>query len=204
MEVIINRQRIFGAENFPIPVAEEILAADYAAIRGQEWDLTLLSCADRLVGGLPLHINVYPATFPLLLEMEKDLPITTLKDDLVIEVVENGINGHLPDIKRFAELGYRIALDDFGKRESNYCLLNKLPPSLMPVVKIDMDLLHRFSADHVMSLGRELRQRGYTVYLEGVQEPGHMLPEVDGYQGFLLHRPAPAGLSIPDIETRYV
>lgn len=188
--VQIARQNIFGAAWLGAPVATEILARDPAFQGNKEWDIALLSNVDRIYTGTPLHINVYPATFGRLNTMEAQMPISGMKDKVVFEILEGGINGHLPDILTFAAKGYRLALDDFGALESNYDLLCHLPPKLLPIIKIDMNLLHHFTASHVMSLCCELRRCGYLVYLEGVENLEHLLADVDGYQGYLFHHPA--------------
>lgn len=95
-------------------------------------------------------------------------------------------------LRSLAELGCRIALDDYGTGESTPRELGALRHAGVPIdeVKVDRSLVVRGQAPRV---ARGLLRHGVTVVVEGVESADEIrdLPEQCVVQGYLTGRPVP-------------
>jgi EAL domain-containing protein (putative c-di-GMP-specific phosphodiesterase class I) len=101
-----------------------------------------------------------------------------------------------------ADLGVRLAIDDFGAGPSSFGQVSDLP---LHIVKLDRSLVPSASATRGasdrMSLAHALvalaHSRGLGVVAEGVEQPceARMMREIgcEMGQGFLWYRPSPVG-----------
>jgi EAL domain-containing protein (putative c-di-GMP-specific phosphodiesterase class I) len=107
-------------------------------------------------------------------------------------------------VRELADAGFSVSLDDFGQGYTSLSQLGQLP---LREVKIDRAYVFRAArsatdAAIVVAVIKIAHSLGLTVVAEGVEEPEtlSLLREwgCDGYQGWLLGRPVPAGeLSVP-------
>ncbi len=120
---------------------------------------------------------------------------------IVLEVVENTLIENLTagrdNIRTLKEMGFRIAIDDFGKGFSSLSYLSELP---VDILKLDMDFTRSIPGDprnaqiseHIVRLAHSL---GLTVVIEGVehQEQLDFFSRLgcDHFQGYLFSRPLP-------------
>ncbi len=124
-------------------------------------------------------------------------------DRLAIEVTETAVISD-PDraaatLRRLAQRGMTVSIDDFGAGYTSLALLDRLPIS---EIKIDQQFVRPLSmgiragaiARGIILLGREL---GLTVVAEGVEDDETLaaLTELgcDLAQGYVIARPAPVG-----------
>lgn len=125
---------------------------------------------------------------------------------VVLEIVESLVadSTHLIEaLESYQKLGYRIAIDDFGSRESNFDRLWNLSPD---IVKLDRSLV---SQSVVNSRARRvlpklvdiIHELGATVVCEGIEDDEQHAMAVDAgtdlLQGYYYARPAPL------IDTRF-
>lgn len=131
---------------------------------------------------------------------------------LVVELTESALvqrigqaREHLLELR---QAGYRIALDDFG---SGYSSLKYLATMPVDIVKFDYGMTHALETEGlqgeiVESLAANIRQAGYAVVAEGIEQPSQLRRVMDcGFthaQGFLLGRPD-TGLAAPPDLRRY-
>lgn len=119
---------------------------------------------------------------------------------LVLELVEtrtSNKNEMLRFIDQAKELGFRIAIDDFGMQDSNFERLWRINPL---IVKMDRSLLVNAEQDRrarllLESLVKMIRESGSLVLIEGIESTAQMriaqATEADLLQGYLFGRPAP-------------
>jgi len=121
---------------------------------------------------------------------------------LVLEITESAIMGE-PDsaiavLRRLAELGLGLAIDDFGVGQSSLAYLRRLPVSELKIDKAFVLKLAQSPDDRtivrsVIELGHSL---GYSVTAEGVEDAGSLeiLADFgcDQVQGYAIARPLPA------------
>jgi EAL domain-containing protein (putative c-di-GMP-specific phosphodiesterase class I) len=121
---------------------------------------------------------------------------------LELEITESALIANpeltIRHLKKWKEMGVRIAMDDFGTGYSSLSYLSRLP---VDCLKLDQSLIHRMTEDTktaavtrlIVSMGAEL---GIDVVAEGVEtEPQlKMLTDLNcpRVQGYLLGRPMPA------------
>lgn len=200
MSIQISKQKIFDSEMRMI--AEEALCRELRW-RGIDsaWDVRLLNNIGSLAGEVPLHVNLLPSTIPLIFELEEAFSLCRMKERVVFEITESGIMSAAADIRALAGKGYRLALDHFGRGESNYhALLVHFPPSVVGMVKLDLSL-PRWGLSSLKSIAETLKRQGYKVYLEGIEDEflavmsDSLAHCVDGFQGFGLHIPQPCVFS---------
>jgi len=126
--------------------------------------------------------------------------LAELAPRLVLEITEQAPLDLIPDVSgritRLRDLGFRLAVDDFGAGYSGHLNLAILEPD---VVKLDMSLIRRVDCDigrrdAVRSMTRLCRKLRSLVVAEGVETCGERDALValgcDALQGFLLARPA--------------
>jgi diguanylate cyclase (GGDEF)-like protein len=158
--------------------------------------------------GLPLHIAVnlsthdledaeLPARIEGLLSIHR-VPATCL----TVEVTERAVIGE-PDIairilRRLAEQGIGIAIDDFGVGQSTFAYLRHLPVSEL---KIDQMFVKHLATDAndrtiVRSIVDLSHRLGYRVTAEGVEDQGALdylaSTGCDHAQGYFISRALPA------------
>ncbi|HWV18119.1 MAG TPA: EAL domain-containing protein [Rhodocyclaceae bacterium] len=126
---------------------------------------------------------------------------------VVLEIVESLVadSRHLVEaIESYQRLGYRIAIDDFGSRESNFDRLWNLSPD---IVKLDRSLVLQSvvnaRARRVLpKLVEIIHELGATVVCEGIENEDQHLSAVDAgadlLQGYYYARPA-AQIGEPDL-----
>lgn len=125
-------------------------------------------------------------------------PMGFRPEQIVMEILEKNIEDpkRLADfVKHYKEMGFKIALDDFGAGESNFERIHTIHPS---IVKLDRSLIQNMALGHngvnilkrVVSL---LREMGSMVLIEGVEdeEQALMVMETDAdlVQGFYFCKP---------------
>ncbi|MBF0454173.1 MAG: EAL domain-containing protein [Magnetococcales bacterium] len=124
---------------------------------------------------------------------------------VVIEILESAIPDEtalMEVIKHYRDVGFQIAVDDFGAGESNIDRLWKLSPD---IIKLDRSLI--FNARHNAQAKRLLpglvnlmHQFGGLVLLEGVETEEEakiaLDADVDLVQGFIFAKPQPQLLDV--------
>jgi len=139
-------------------------------------------------------------------------PVPESLSGLVIEVTESVF---LPDHRHalealtlFAEMGARVAVDDFGSGYSNFRLLESLSPDL---IKLDRSYLGAGRDRNArLTLMRSTVQLahvvGARVIVEGIETQDHLElareAGADFVQGFLIARPMPLTDLVSWLETR--
>lgn len=119
---------------------------------------------------------------------------------LVLELVEtrtSNKNDMLRFIDQARDIGFRIAIDDFGMEDSNFERLWRINPL---IVKMDRSLLVNAEQDRrarllLESLVKMIRESGSLVLIEGIENANHVhiaqAAEADLLQGYLFGRPVP-------------
>lgn len=162
---------------------------------------------------IPISVNVSPVHFTngdLVSEITDIVDNYRIPPSLIeLEITESTFaedkENVILTISKLHQMGYKIAMDDFGSGYSSLNLLNALP---IDVLKIDKEFL-RNTADtekgkivmkNVIAMAKELNM---TVITEGVEtrEQVEFLMETkcDKIQGFYYSKP----LSIVDFESKY-
>ena len=153
--------------------------------------------------GASLFVNVHTSELE-----DEDLysaqaPLSRCACDVVLEVTERGSLERVSDlegrIRRLRELGYRVAIDDFG---AGYAALNSFAALRPDVAKLDMGLVRGVDRDPyrrtliatVLAMCRDL---GILSVAEGIETPQERQVLVDLgcdlLQGFLIGRPEAVG-----------
>lgn len=152
-----------------------------------------------------LFVNINPHTC-----LTSDRFLYNLADDcgkrgmspshMVLELVEtrtSNKNDMLRFIDQAREIGFRIAIDDFGMEDSNFERLWRIDPL---IVKMDRSLLVNAEQDRrarllLESLVKMIRESGSLVLIEGIENTAHVhiaqATEADLLQGYLFGRPIP-------------
>lgn len=154
-----------------------------------------------------LFVNLRPASFLRGLRRGGDNAVlATLRgcrlkpSQLVLEVTEDAVAGD-DDFESSAqvarELGFLLALDDFGAGHSNFDRVWRIKPH---IVKLDRSLVQHGAADAgvarvIAQMVSLLHQCGALVVMEGIETPdeAHLALDcdVDLVQGYLFGKPAP-------------
>ncbi|MGD1916796.1 MAG: EAL domain-containing protein [Phycisphaerales bacterium] len=131
-----------------------------------------------------LHVNVskrqllHPSLVPLLTKLSTQFP--SQRGRLILEVTETAVMdrraGLVPRMKEIRELGFTLAMDDFGTGHSSLACLHQFP---LDEVKIDRSFIlniersREFTAIYhaIVSLADHL---GLNVVAEGVETPGQL------------------------------
>jgi EAL and modified HD-GYP domain-containing signal transduction protein len=136
---------------------------------------------DRLVAGLPVHVN-----FPQ--ELLVNVPDLPLKPQLVvIEVLEDvrASTAVMEGLKTLHQRGHRIALDDYSPQLSDPRLLE-----FADIVKVEV--AHP-TTDALARTVKDLKARGLTLIAENVETPEHFENAIalgfDQFQGNFLQHP---------------
>lgn len=203
-EALIRLNSPTGSTVLPgefIPVAEatgRIAAIGRWVLREAARDLVTLRKAGAEIN---LSVNVSPKQFadPAFLALLRQVRPTldAVAGDVELEITENVLID--PDrrlqrvLMQIADLGYKLAIDDFGTAYSNLASLTRYPISC---IKIDRSLIEhkdfRLLVTGVMTIARAF---GARVVAEGVetevQRDWLEKNLCDEYQGFLFSKPVP-------------
>lgn len=171
------------------------------AITEKTFDLAIKLLCDNVLQG-HLNINLSPEQVLSMtpLQIERYLLSTPLsiRKRLVIELTEQSFLERkeiLGSIDRFSQLGYAVALDDFGSGYSSMSCLSRLPLS---IVKLDKSLTRRIlksERDRVLlaSLVEMSHEMGFQLIAEGIEsyEQWVLVRDLgcDLVQGYFLGRP---------------
>lgn len=127
---------------------------------------------------------------------------------VVLEIIESSVEdlGLLQQaIAAYKSKGFRIAIDDFGARHSNFDRLWALEPD---IVKLDRSLIVQAvqnprAAKVLPMLVRLIQELGAKVVCEGIETVAQQALALDAgadmLQGFLYGQPAPALLSVAEL-----
>jgi diguanylate cyclase (GGDEF)-like protein len=151
-----------------------------------------------------LSVNVSPKQFQspdivsLFEEIAREAEFP--KGMLELEITETSLFGddaHVTQkLQRITELGFRIALDDFGAGYSNLAHISRLP---LHCVKLDKSFVQKLptSGPLLRLIFALAEQIGATTVAEGVELPEQLewlkQHDCNQVQGFLLSEPVPAG-----------
>jgi diguanylate cyclase (GGDEF)-like protein len=124
-----------------------------------------------------LSVNMSPEQIVLLTPQKIENQLASISDDIrkriVVEVTENSLLDYrdvLTPIKKLHQLGFRIALDDFG---SGYSALNCLNSFPLSIVKLDKSLTGNVRKEKNRKLLSNItiisKSMGYDVIAEGIE-----------------------------------
>ncbi len=213
-------QPIVRAGDHAVYAYEALIRSDDAALPGP---LPLLRAAERLgrlpdlgrtvrervvepVEGLPpgrfLFVNCHPTD---LLDEElfrADAPLSRVATRVVLEITERASLEEVTDVRgrvtRLRELGFRIALDDFGAGYAGLTSFAQLEPE---IVKMDLSIVRDVERSAIkqkliQSVTTLAKDMGILVVAEGVEtvEERDALVDlgIDLFQGYLFARPGKA------------
>jgi EAL domain-containing protein (putative c-di-GMP-specific phosphodiesterase class I) len=215
-------QPIFDLKTRAVRAYEALLRSDE---HGLSTPLAVLAAAERLnrnpelgrqvrglvaaaVADLPagaeVFVNMHASDFldPSLYVAEA--PLSALAGRVVLEVTERGSLDAIPDLKLRAtalrDLGYRLAIDDFGAGYSGLASFALLEPE---IVKLDMSLVRNVHGDSmkrrlIESVNRLCMDLDIEVVAEGIEsaEELDVIRELGCHlgQGFVLGHPLPTFL----------
>lgn len=135
--------------------------------------------------GLKIHFNLFPATIPLI---QWQVVSSFAQGVLVIEILERGIGNYLSYIDYLKEnsFGLKVALDDFGKGDSNFAVIDHFD-----IIKVDCEIVKNccWFADYIKRtyLDKEIiLEKSNDI----VKNPSLFRKcKADAYQCFSLHKP---------------
>jgi len=177
--------------------AEGVIRSVIEGRREVDFDIEVLNTAlDTTPIKMKLAINLLPNTLEnlrvpdimdsIIIGMGKS------KSDITFEVSEDTnceSSNVLLNIQRFKNMGYRVALDDFSGRWSDFHLLEAIKPS---IVKFDRELVGNSG---VTSLVAQLNSSGMDTILEGVESQEDVRKAIEigyrGLQGYFIGKPLP-------------
>jgi EAL domain-containing protein (putative c-di-GMP-specific phosphodiesterase class I) len=148
-----------------------------------------------------LFVNLHPSELLDPTLYLPDAPLSAIAHRVMLEITERSAMEDIPDIRsrvaRLRELGFRIALDDFGAGSAGLSNLAKLEPEIL---KLDMSLvrdahLSVTKRKVVRSMTALAKDMGMMVVAEGIEnvDERNVLTELgcDLLQGYYLGRPSP-------------
>lgn len=167
----------------------------------------------RIAGHIPatpgdaaIFVNLHPEDLQDADLWDGNSPLVRHAARVVLEITERAPLDHIGDVRdriaRLRELGFRLAVDDFGAGYAGLTSFAAIEPDF---VKIDMALVQGIDSNpvkhRVVSRMTELaHDLGMQVIAEGIEKPGERdaLVEIgcDFLQGFLLAMP---GRPFPDV-----
>lgn len=172
-------------------------------------DLKVIEALTQLIaaGKLPLDtgvsLNLSPQT---LLQMDlqsllQPLSVFTKQYKVVVEVTETTLITNMALVTQklttLRQLGFSIALDDFGSGYSSIRYLANMP---VDIIKFDMTLTQALELDAktrgiIRSTASMIRQAGYQLVMEGVETQAQFdaakQAGATGFQGYFFGRPQP-------------
>jgi EAL domain-containing protein (putative c-di-GMP-specific phosphodiesterase class I) len=153
-----------------------------------------------------IFVNLHPNDLDDQDLYSNESPLSTFADRVVLEITERAhlesVSNASRDVEKLKDLGYRVALDDFG---AGYSGLNTFAAMHPDIVKIDLALIRDVHKDEtkqklvhaVVELCKDLSLQ---VIAEGIESPleHRTLIElgVDLFQGYLYGRPNDEPVSI--------
>lgn len=121
--------------------------------------------------------------------------------NIVIELTEEDVNNcsdyYMTALSYYRSLGIKIAIDDYGCKNSNIHRLAEFSPD---IIKVDMSFVHKseefFQYRHYLKLLTEFADSiGIEVIYEGVENSQQLINCINSqgrfYQGFFLSKPLP-------------
>jgi EAL domain-containing protein (putative c-di-GMP-specific phosphodiesterase class I)/CheY-like chemotaxis protein len=148
-----------------------------------------------------LFVNLHPSELLDPSIYSPEAPLSAIGQRVVLEITERCSLEDIPDVRsrvaRLRELGFRIALDDFGAGYAGLGSLAKLEPEIL---KLDMSLVrdvHTSATKRkvIRSITTLAKDMGMMVVAEGVEtvDERNELAELgcDLLQGYYLGRPSP-------------
>lgn len=198
--------------------AETFVADTEAAGLGADLDALVLDRACREVRGrgleLDIHVNIGGARLgnPAFEEQVRTVleRYQIPRNRLVLEITETmpivDLDRAARQIRRFGELGVKVALDDFGSGFSSLTYLHALP---VDIVKLDRSLASGSNPARDQTLYRSMIKLcddlGLDVIAEGVEtvEQADMVSRAGGRlaQGHLFGRPVPVAELVASLAT---
>ncbi|WP_294947023.1 EAL domain-containing protein [Sulfurivirga sp.] len=151
------------------------------------------------MSGLSINLSPEALAHEALFEWLAPLAELTDRYKIVLEITESTLVQDLKaaqeKLSRLREMGFRVAIDDFGSGYSSISYLAHLPAD---IIKFDRALALAACTDSrneriILGLARELHTLGYEVVFEGIEDQ-HMAgffrrPYIDYLQGFHFSRP---------------
>jgi EAL domain-containing protein (putative c-di-GMP-specific phosphodiesterase class I) len=126
-------------------------------------------------GNTLLFVNLHPSELLDASLYSPDAPLSAIGHRVVLEVTERTGLDDIPDIRarvaRLRELGFRIALDDFGAGSAGLNSLARLEPEIL---KLDMSIIrdaHLSTTKQkvIRSMNALAKDMGMTVVAEGIE-----------------------------------
>ncbi len=152
---------------------------DLAVLRSLESDMRI----GRLAADMGLSINVSPTGIidESLIGALLDLKEHQAQRKMIIEITENALITQMDraseNLRRLREVGYLVALDDFGSGYSSLRYLSCMPVDL---VKFDISMIHQLVSDDpkkrlvVGEIANIVSANGYQIVAEGVETEEHL------------------------------
>ncbi|MCA9517693.1 MAG: EAL domain-containing protein [Myxococcales bacterium] len=157
--------------------------------------------ASQLPAGLKLFVNVEPSSLGDAELYDDASPLSRVASRVVLEITERAPLRSIVDLEgriaRLREMGFMLALDDFGAGSAGFTAFATLRPD---VAKLDMDMVRGIDKSDVQqrtvrSMIHLCKDLGVMVLGEGVETDGERetLRElgVELLQGYLVGKPAP-------------
>ncbi|MDE1181078.1 bifunctional diguanylate cyclase/phosphodiesterase [Paraburkholderia sp.] len=202
-EALLRGELADGSTVPPVVLFAPRLLSDEGALDRVSHAVHLANARRAIPDDAWLFLNILPATFVAhgyadelaMLVREAGLE----PERVILEILESH-GGSVDDMSRAAaryrELGFLIAVDDFGAGQSNLDRLFRIKPDL---VKLDGELIRATSPGAqqpiLPKLVSLLHQAGMLVVVEGVETTEELIlaieSNVDFAQGYLLGRPSP-------------
>lgn len=153
-----------------------------------------------------LFVNNFPENFLMISDVRRDSHLVKLCEQfdidpgrVVIEITEKAAN-RFPEIvsvlREYREIGFEIAIDDWGAEHSNFDRLAMLMPS---IVKFDAKFLWRATSSPLIaeifrSAVSMISKLGISVIAEGIETAEHLYMALEAgcpmAQGYLFGKPA--------------
>lgn len=160
--------------------------------------------AGKIAESTGVSLNISPLSL-LQLDLQealKQLVAYAKAYRIIIEVTETTLITNMvlvtAKLKALRELGFKIALDDFGSGYSSIRYLANMP---VDIIKFDMTLTQALELDEktrgiIQSTAAMIRQADYKLVMEGVETLSQFeaakLAGATGFQGFYFGKPQPA------------
>jgi len=161
-----------------------------------------------------LFINIRLAWLEKFLDKPKELPTIQLAqefgiapDRIVIEITEeefNASDAYIDVLTYYKKAGFRIALDDYGKKANNIDRIAQIHPD---IIKIDIDYIHKSEGsyhyrEYLKFLSTFAESVGIEVLYEGIETQVQldicMSSKGRFYQGFFIAKPQES-MQNPDV-----
>lgn len=184
----------------PLSVIEAADALDRTDELGRAIRSHVAADLESLAPGPLIFLNIHPRDLDDDSLYDPKSPVTRFASRIVLEVTEQASLRGIADLRnrigRLRELGYRLAVDDYGVGNAGLSSIDALSPDLL---KVDMSLVRDVDRDRTkqtlirstVALCRDLEVK---VVLEGVERVEELQMArslgADFVQGYLLSRPA--------------